>query len=64
MLYKFVQLLKEGKLQECDEEFQKLPNMNLNWINTNTVQSQQNLVNSKVNQLLLYYTNIIIFFIA
>lgn len=49
ILYKFVQLMKEDKLQECEEEFQKLPTMNLNWINTSTAQSQQNLVSIKIN---------------
>lgn len=49
ILYKFVRLMKEDKLQECEDEFQKLPTMNLNWINTSTVQSQQNLVSLKIN---------------
>lgn len=34
ILFRFVQLMKDGNLQQCEEEFQKLPTMNDNWINT------------------------------
>ncbi|KAF7273521.1 hypothetical protein GWI33_013764 [Rhynchophorus ferrugineus] len=33
ILYRFTVLLKEGKTEECDTEFQKLPSVNADWLN-------------------------------
>ncbi|XP_050301076.1 uncharacterized protein LOC126739432 [Anthonomus grandis grandis] len=33
LLYKFLTLLRQGKYEECDQEFQKLPSINSDWLN-------------------------------
>lgn len=38
--------MRDGNLQQCEEEFQKLPTMTTNWINIVSPQPQQNIVSS------------------
>lgn len=44
ILFRFVQLMRDGNLQQCEQEFQKLPTMNENWLSTSTSHSQANTV--------------------
>lgn len=48
ILFRFVQLMRDGNLQQCEEEFQKLPTMNPNWINSSASQLPQNTVSSRI----------------
>ncbi|CAG9836813.1 unnamed protein product [Diabrotica balteata] len=41
ILYKFVQLIKSGNLQQCEEEYLKLPTANTTWLQESRTQATQ-----------------------
>ncbi|XP_018569197.1 uncharacterized protein LOC108909362 isoform X2 [Anoplophora glabripennis] len=41
ILFKFIQLIKEGNVEQCEIEYQKLPTMNADWLNQLKTQSSQ-----------------------
>ncbi|XP_018569196.1 uncharacterized protein LOC108909362 isoform X1 [Anoplophora glabripennis] len=45
ILFKFIQLIKEGNVEQCEIEYQKLPTMNADWLNQLKTQSSQTVVN-------------------
>lgn len=44
ILFKFVQLIKEGNMEECEIEYKKLPTINSDWLNQSKTQISQTMV--------------------
>lgn len=44
ILFKFIQLLKDGNMEQCEIEYQKLPTMNSDWLNQSKTQTPQAVV--------------------